>query len=176
MQEMLQPSGCVSMYLRVWKDVKCPKSGARKLSSPSRSLTSPKADPKSYKPISLLYSPFKLLERMIHEHVNPIIDPQLPHEQADFRKGRSTVDQVTLLKQDTEDCFEAKEPAGAVLVDLTASYDTVWHRGLTLKLLRMLPDRHMVHFIVELISNRSFVLKTSDGQQSRLRRLKNGVP
>ena len=39
------------------------------------------------------------------------------------------------------------------------------------KLLRMLPDRHMVHFIVELISNRSFVLKTSDGQQSRLRRL-----
>ena len=34
----------------------------------------------------------------------------------------------------------------------------------------------MVYFIVELISNRSFVLKTSDGQQSRLRRLKNGVP
>ena len=34
----------------------------------------------------------------------------------------------------------------------------------------------MVHFIVELISNRSFVLKTCDGQQSRLRRLKNGVP
>ena len=34
----------------------------------------------------------------------------------------------------------------------------------------------MVHFIVELISNRSFVLKTSDGQQSRLCRLKNCVP
>ena len=33
----------------------------------------------------------------------------------------------------------------------------------------------MVHFIVEFISNRSFVLKTSDGQQSGLRRLKNGV-
>ena len=29
--------------------------------------------------------------------------------------------------------------------------------------------------MVELISNRSFVFKTSDGQQSRLRRLKNGV-
>ena len=33
----------------------------------------------------------------------------------------------------------------------------------------------MMHFTVELISNRSFVLKTSDGQQSSLRRLKNGV-
>ena len=34
----------------------------------------------------------------------------------------------------------------------------------------------MVHFIVELISNRSFLLKISDGRQSRLRRVKNGVP
>ena len=55
------------------------------------------------------------------------------------------------------DCFEAKETGGVVLVDLRAAYDTVWHRGLTLKLLRMLTDRHMVHFIVELMSNRSFV-------------------
>ena len=34
----------------------------------------------------------------------------------------------------------------------------------------------MVHFSVELISKRIFVLKTSDGQQNRLRKLKNGVP
>ena len=40
----------------------------------------------------------------------------------------------------------------------------------------MLPDRHMVHFIMELISNHRFVFKTNDGQQSRLRRLKDGVP
>ena len=56
---------------------------------------------------------FMLLERMIHGRINPIIDPW------------SFVD---------EDCFEAKEIAGAILVDLTAAYDTLWHRGLTLKL------------------------------------------
>ena len=28
--------------------------------------------------------------------------------------------------------------------DLTVAYDTVWHRGLIFKLLRLLPDRHMV--------------------------------
>ena len=65
---------------------------------------------------------------MIHGRINFIIDPQLPHEQSGLRKGRSTVDQVTLLTQDIEDCFEAKETDGAVLVDLTAAYD-VWHRG-----------------------------------------------
>ena len=40
----------------------------------------------------------------------------------------------------------------------------------------MIPDGHMVCFIMELLSNRSFKLRTSDGQVSRLRRLRNGVP
>ena len=40
----------------------------------------------------------------------------------------------------------------------------------------MVPDVHMVSFVMELLTNRSFKLKTSDGQVSRLRRLRNGVP
>ena len=63
-----------------------------------------------------------------------------------------------------------------MFVDLTAAYDTVWHRGLFCKLLRLLPDKHMVSMIMELVWNRSFTLTTSDSKRSRLRRLKNGVP
>ena len=99
----------------------------------------------------------------------------LPREQAGFRHRRSTVEQVTLLTQDIEDSFSAKKKAGAVFVDLTAAYDTVWHRGLTWKLLRFLPARHMVRMIMEMVGNRSFTLTTGNGK-SRLRRLKNGVP
>ena len=40
----------------------------------------------------------------------------------------------------------------------------------------MLPNRHMVRFISELISNHSVVVRTSVGQQSRLKRINNGVP
>jgi len=63
-----------------------------------------------------------------------------------------------------------------VFVDLTAAYDTVWHRGLTCKLLRLLPDRHMVHVIMEVVDNRSFTHTTGNGKTSRLLRLNNGVP
>ena len=59
---------------------------------------------------------------------------------------------------------------------LSAAYDTVWLRGLHIKLLQMIPDRHMVKFIMEMLYNRSFTLNTRDGQCSRQRRLKNGVP
>ena len=72
--------------------------------------------------------------------------------------------------------MEAKKKACAVFVDLTAVYDTVWHRGLTCKLLRLLPDKHIVQMIMEFVWNRSFTLNTGDSKPSRLRRLKNGLP
>ena len=43
-------------------------------------------------------------------------------------------------------------------------------------LLQMIPDRHMVKFIMEMLYNRSFTLNTSGDQCSRQRRLNNGVP
>ena len=116
--------------------------------------TKPVVDPKSYRPISLLCVPYKILERLIYARVEPLIDPLLPKEQARFRRGKSTVDQVVLLTQNIEDSFEANKKAGALFVDLTAAYDTVWHRGLTCKLLRLLPDKHMVTMIMELVRNR----------------------
>ena len=85
----------------------------------------PLGDPKSYRPISLLCVPFKVLERLIYAGVNPIINPLLPREQAGFRHGRSTADQVTLLTQDIEESFSTKMKAGTVFVDLTATYDTM---------------------------------------------------
>ena len=141
----------------------------------SQNQRSPWGDPKSYRPISLFCVLYKILERLIYTHVEPLVDPLLPKEQAGFRRGKSTVDQVVLLTQNIEDSFKAKKKASAVFVNLTAAYDTVWHRGLTYKLLRLLPDKHMVKMIMELVRNRSFTLTTGDSKQSRLRRLKNGV-
>ena len=46
--------------------------------------TKPVGDPKSYRPISLLYVPYKILERLIYARVEPLIDPLLPKEQAGF--------------------------------------------------------------------------------------------
>ena len=134
----------------------------------------PVGDPKSYRRISLLCVSIKVLERLIYGRVEPF--PLPPREQAGFRRGKSTVDQVVLLTQNIEDSFEAKKKANAVFINLTAVYDTVWHRGFTCKLLRLLLDKHMVKMITKLVRDRSFTLTTGDSKQSRLRRLENGVP
>ena len=86
------------------------------------------------------------MELLLYARLDPVIEPQLPKEQAGFRRGKSTTDQVTLLTQDIEDTFQVGEKAGVVLLltkyiedtfqvgekagvvllDLTAAYDTVW--------------------------------------------------
>ena len=112
----------------------------------------------------MLCVPYKILERLIYTRIEPIVDPLLPGEQAGFRHGKSTVDQLVLLTQNIEDSFEAKKNADAVFVDLTAAYDIIWHRGLTWKLLRLLPDKHMVRMIMELVQNKSFTLTTGESK------------
>ena len=73
----------------------------------------PVEDPKSYRLISLLCVPYKILERLIYACVETLIDPLLPKEQARFQRGKSTVDQVVLLIQNIEDSFEAKKKVGS---------------------------------------------------------------
>ena len=72
------------------------------------------------------------------------------------------MDQTVLLMQNIEDSFEAKKMAGAVFIDLSAAYDTIWHCSLTCKLLGLLPGKHIVWMILKLIQNRSFTHTISD--------------
>ena len=105
-----------------------------------------------------------------------VIDPQLPSTQAGFCRGHSITDQVTLLSNNIEAALECNQNIRVIFFELTAAYDTVWLCVLHLKLLQMITDGYMVPFPMELLSNRSFQLRTSDGQVSRLRRIRNGVP
>jgi len=106
------------------RQVKILKIGTNALTTAVTKPEKPLGDPKSYRPISLLCVPFKILERLIYARVEPIIDPLQPQEQAAFRHERSTVHQVTLLTQVIDDGF-SDEKAGDVFVDLTAAYYTV---------------------------------------------------
>jgi len=76
----------------------------------------------------------QLFERLILNRINPIIDPLLPTKQAGFRKNRSTADQVCRLTQNIEQAFHDRQVVGSVFLDLKVAYDTVWHKGLNLKL------------------------------------------
>ena len=84
----------------------------------------------NYRPVTLLCVPSKFYERLIYNRIQPIAKSVLPKEQAGFRPGRSSQDQVVSLTEYIECTFDKKLKAGVVFVDLSAAYDTVWHHGL----------------------------------------------
>ena len=61
-----------------------------------------RGNPKSYRPISPLWVPYKIFERLSYARVKPIIDPLVLKEQAGFVHGKSAVDQVVLLTESIE--------------------------------------------------------------------------
>ena len=79
----------------------------------------------SYRPISLLSVCFKMLERLILQRISPDLDKRITVEQAGFRQGRSTCDQVLALTTFIENGFQSNLKTGTVFLDLTAAYDTV---------------------------------------------------
>ena len=80
----------------------------------------------NYRPISLRSVCYKLLERLALQSISPTVEGLLSPDQAGFQKGRSTCDQVAALTTFIENGFQQNLKTGAVLLDLTAAYDTVW--------------------------------------------------
>ena len=71
----------------------------------------------TYRPVSLFCVPSKLYERLNYNRIQPIAESVLPKEQAGFRPGRSSQDQVVSLAEDIECAFDKKLKAGVVFVD-----------------------------------------------------------
>ena len=132
-------------------------------------------DPSHYRPISLLSVTYKLFERLIYNRIAPTVDEVLPKEQAGFRPNRSCCEQVVSLTNYIEDGFQKKIKSGAVFVDLTTAYDTVWREGLLLKLIRMIPCQKMYTLMANILSNRNFKIHMGN-KESRWRTANNGLP
>jgi hypothetical protein len=92
----------------------------------------------NYRPISILSVCYELLQRLVLELISTV-DKMLSQDQAGFRKGQSTCDQVAALTTYIENGFQQNLNTGTVFLDLTAAYDTVWHTGLPAKLTVGLP-------------------------------------
>jgi len=135
---------------------------------------------KSYRPIFLLCVPFKLLERIILSRISLFVEARLSKTQAGSRSGRLTSDQVLHSPHilDWRRFPNAQENSSCA----HRSNCSIWHdlaSGYTSQATLNHPQSQQgsIHNGNHLkSSNREFTLQTSNKQQSRPRRLKNGVP
>ena len=91
---------------------------------------SSRLDCENYRGISLISVPSKAFMRVLLNKIKPQLEEKLREEQAGFRGGRSTVDQIFALRQIVEKRWEYALPVYCSFMDLEKAYDSVWREGM----------------------------------------------
>ena len=97
----------------------------------------------SYRPISLLEVPGKILERIITQRLNMHLEDNNLHNirQYGFRPNRGTDTAIALGYEEIALGLANKQQTNIILRDITKAFDKVWHNGLKHKLTQLnLPD------------------------------------
>ncbi|KMQ84275.1 pol protein [Lasius niger] len=117
-------------------------------------------DVKSYRPISLLSIPSKILEVLFLKRLMPIIETNqlIPDHQFGFRQNHSTIEQIHRLVGKINTTFEQKKYCSAAFLDVSQAFDRVWHEGFLFKIKSLLPI-NFYDFIKSYLSNRHFFVK-----------------
>lgn len=110
--------------------------------------------PSHYRPISLLPTLGKILERVVCDRL--LRDVIHINEQFGFRRGHSTVQQLARVSEHIAHNFNFKNSTGMFLLDLEKAFDTVWHDGLLHKLIKENVSLNIVKIIKCYLNNRVF--------------------
>jgi Reverse transcriptase (RNA-dependent DNA polymerase)/Endonuclease-reverse transcriptase len=137
----------------------------------------PLSDPASYRPISLLSTLSKLLEKVALSRLQSHITTHdiMIDQQCGFRKGHSTTDQLLRVVNIISHGFNTNRSTGAVFLDVAKAFDRVWHSGLLTDLIHLNFPRPIIKFLHSYLSGRSFYVSVRD-QHSTTRPILAGVP
>lgn len=136
---------------------------------PIRKPGKPPQSPSSYRPISLLSSLSKMLERVLLKRLNNHLTNNniIPPQQHGFRLFHSTSTQLHRITSHIKSALSGRLSlsTGLVSLDIQKAFDCVWHNGLIYKLIHMknpitntaapVPT-YLVKIVHSFLENRSF--------------------
>lgn len=134
--------------------------------------------PQNYRPISLLCTTSKILEKIIlnriHKHEE--VHQQLIDEQFGFRENRSTTQQLARLTDFISNSFNIKHTVAIAFLDMEKAFDTVWRKGLIFKLHKLNQFKiYLLKILMSYLKDRSFFISVNDTISS-VREAIEGVP
>jgi len=104
----------------------------------------------NYRTIALVSHASKVLLRVILERIGAKTESELSDEQAGFRNGRGTRDQITNLRIIMSKAQEQQQPLFLCFVDLRKAVDSVQREMLWFNILEMGYPPHVVDLLVKL--------------------------
>ena len=130
----------------------------------------------SYRPISLLSPPAKILESVLLPEISESV--HLEDHQHGFRKGRSTTTALHDINKHIADGLNRKQPVHrtvSVAIDLSRAFDTVDHTLLLKDILELNLNDRIKRFLCAYLRGRQTYVEFRDAT-SKYRKVKQGVP
>lgn len=122
------------------------------------------ADSMSYRPIALSPVIIKIAEHLVKNRIEWFIENQniLPNSQYGFRKGRSSMDSLSVFTTDIRIAFSQNKSVVATFLDIKSAYDNVLIE-LLLRKLHVLRIPHLLtNFIQNMLAGRIIFLTNTD--------------
>ena len=85
---------------------------------------------KNYRTISLICQPSKVLLKVLLNGLKPQAESIIAEEQAGFRSGRSTTEQIFNIRILCERYLQHQQDLYHVFIDFKKAFDRVWHKAL----------------------------------------------
>jgi hypothetical protein len=130
----------------------------------------------SYRPVSILSPPAKILEALILPYLTDAVE--LADHQHGFRKGRSTLTALQSIRDHIDKGLNRKKPVHrtvSVAIDLSRAFDTVDHHILLRDINNLPLDAYIKRFLCGYLRGRqTYVLFRNS--TSKYRKVKQGVP
>ncbi|GFR70089.1 endonuclease-reverse transcriptase [Elysia marginata] len=137
---------------RIWNEKKWPTEWTKSLMVPLPKKGNLRLC-NNYRTISLISHPSKVMLRVILSRLKPKAEEILAEEQAGFRAGRSTVEQIFNCRILIEKHMQHQRDLFHNFIDFKKAFDMVWHDGLWHVLRGLNIDEGLVKTIESLYMN-----------------------
>lgn len=125
-------------------------------------------NPDSYRPITLLSTIGKALDRLLTNRLTLISEEQniLPPFQHGFRRLHNTCTPALNLHNEIVKSYNNHQATHAVFLDVQRAFDSLWHAGLLLKLSKLNIPLHFLKLISSFLSNRNLQVIYKDAKST----------
>lgn len=131
----------------------------------------------NYRPISLISTLSKLLEKMVNKRLiwHLEVSKLLPNNQCGFRRNHSTLDHLANLHTDICNAINTKQHLILIALDLEKAYDMVWRNRVLQIIKKWGITGKIFTFLKNFLTNRSIQVKAHN-YLSNVYHTENGLP
>ena len=131
----------------------------------------------SYRPVSVMSSIMKLLERVIEQRLRSYLEDIgfINKYQSGFRQAKATDDNLFRLSQSVMESFSRREHVVAAFLVVEKAFDNVWHNGLRYKIFMLDLPSKMTRWLSDFLVGRVIQVNVNGFQSDKISPIA-GVP